>query len=93
MKKIFTPEQKGRIALLALKGEKTLNEIGSLNEVHPNVVGQWRKTVEEGAGSLFTDKRKKENRDRDDLIERLYRTIGKREIELEWLKKKLQVES
>ena len=92
MKKIFTPEQKGKIALAAIKGEKTIIELASQHEIHPNVVGQWKKTAQENISSLFTDKRKKENKDKDDLIERLYGTIGKREAELDWLKKKLQSE-
>lgn len=93
MKKIFTPEQKAKIALAAIKGEKTINELASAHEAHPNVIGQWKKTVIENAGTLFSDKRKKGNRDKDDLIERLYATIGKREAELDWLKKKLLIES
>lgn len=87
MKKIFTPEQKAAIALSALKGDKTINELGSQYEVHPNIIGQWKKNLKENASSLFADKRKKENKEKDELIERLYGTIGKREAELDWLKK------
>jgi transposase-like protein len=92
MKRIFTPEQKGRVAIEAIKGIQTINEIASKHEVHPNVVGQWKKMAQENLSSLFADKRKKENRDKEELIERLYRTVGKREAELDWLKKKLQLE-
>ena len=92
MKKIFSSEQKGKIALAAIKGDKTITELASQYEAHPNVIGQWKKTVQENASSLFTDKRKKENREKDELIDRLYATIGKREAELDWLKKKLQFE-
>ena len=93
MKKLFTSEQKGKIALAAIKGEKTIAELASQYEAHPNVIGQWKKTVQENVASLFADKRKKENRDKDELVERLYGTIGKREAQLDWLKKKLSVES
>ena len=92
MKKIFSSEQKGKIALAAIKGEKTITELASQYEAHPNVIGQWKKIAQENISALFADKRKKENRDKDDLIERLYGTIGKREAELDWLKKKLLVE-
>lgn len=93
MRKIFSPAEKAKIALSAIKGEKTINELASAHEAHPNVIGQWRKIVQENASALFADKRKKENQDKDILIERLYRTIGKREAELDWLKKKLHIES
>jgi transposase len=92
MKKIFTCEQKGKIALEAIKGLENINQLASKHEVHPNAIGQWKKTVQDNIASVFSDKRKKENRDKDDLIERLYQTIGKREAELDWLKKKLQLE-
>lgn len=92
MKKIFSPEQKGKIALAAVKEEKKVIELASQFEVHPNIIGQWKKTLVDNVSSLFTDKRKKENREKDDLIERLYSTIGKREAELDWLKKKLQLD-
>jgi transposase-like protein len=92
MKKIFSPEQKGKIALAAVKEDKRISELASQFEVHPNIIGQWKKILVDNVSSLFFDKRKKENREKDDLIERLYSTIGKREAELDWLKKKLQLD-
>jgi transposase len=92
MKKIFSPEQKGKIALAAVKEDKKITELASLHEVHPNIIGQWKKILVDNVSSLFIDKRKKENREKDDLIDRLYSTIGKREAELDWLKKKLQLD-
>ena len=92
MRKTHEAGYKAKVALEAIKGEKTITELASQYEAHPNVIGQWKKTVQENVSSLFTDKRKKENREKDELIERLYATIGKREAELDWLKKKLQLE-
>lgn len=93
MKKIFTPDQKLRIALEAVKGIKPVSRIASEHEVHPNAIGQWKKILQEYGGALFADKRKKENREKDELIERLYKLIGQRDTELDWLKKKLHIES
>ena len=87
MKKRFTPQQKATVALAAMKGDKTVNEVGSLFGVHPTQVNSWRKYVEEYAASMFTDKRTKEGKAEERLVEDLYRTLGKREHELEWLKK------
>ena len=90
MKKIFTPQQKAEVALVALKGEKTAAQIASIYEVHPTQIGFWKKTAQQGLPQLFTDKRKKENKEQDTIIDELYKTIGQRDMELAWLKKRLQ---
>ena len=87
-RKIHTPEFKAKVGLEALKGVKTINEIGQEYGVHPVQVGQWKKAIQEEAKSLFEGKRGPkpiaEHRD----PERLYSEIGKLKIELDWLKKK-----
>jgi len=92
MKKIFTPQQKSVVALEAIKGSKTINQISGIYEVHPTQIQQWKKIVQENIMHLFTDKRTKEGKPDRQLIDELYRTIGQRDIELAWLKKKLQLE-
>ena len=93
MKKIFSPKQKATVALEALKGMKTINQLSNHYEIHPTQVGLWKKALTENAEHIFSDKRKNETKEKDELIERLYKTIGQRDIELEWLKKKLHLES
>ncbi len=90
MKKIFTSQQKAQVALAAIKGEKTISQIASLYEVHPTQIQSWKKQVLSVLPEIFSDKRKKENQTQDQLINELYKTVGQRDIELEWLKKKLQ---
>jgi len=90
MKKHFTPQQKAAVALEAIKGQLTIPQIASKYEVHPTQIGHWRNHVIKGVQDLFSDKRKKENWDKDRQIEELYKIIGQRQTELEWLKKKLQ---
>lgn len=92
MRKTFTPQQKAMIALEAMKGEKTMSQIASAYEVHPTQVQQWKKVVQENISMLFVDKRRKEGKSEQELIDELYRVIGQRDIELGWLKKKLQLE-
>lgn len=87
MKKIFSPKQKASVALEALRGTKKINQIASEHSVHPNVVGQWKKILADNLETIFSDKRKKDNKEKDDLIEELYKIIGQREAELAWLKK------
>ena len=93
MKKVFTSQQKAAVALAAIKGDKTLSQIASAYEVHPTQVQQWKKLLLENISAVFTDKRAKEGKSERELIDELYRTIGQRDIELGWLKKKLHLES
>lgn len=90
MKKIFTPQQKAQVVLAAIKGEKTISQIASLYEVHPTQIQAWKKQSLSALPEIFADKRKKENQTQYQLINELYKTVGQRDIELEWLKKKLQ---
>lgn len=89
MKKQFTAQQKASVALEAIKGELTISQIASKYEVHPTQIGQWKLAVLKTLPELFSDKRKKENWDRERQVEELYKVIGQRDVELEWLKKKL----
>ncbi len=78
---------KAKVALEAVKGEKTISQLSSEYGIHPNQIGQWKKRLLEELPVLFSDKRKKDERDRDELEDELYRQIGQLKVELEWLKK------
>jgi len=93
MKKIFTPQQKAAVALEAIKGSKTISQIASIYEVHPTQVQQWKKVLQENVSDIFADRRRREGKPEQELLDELYRTIGQRDIELSWLKKKLHLES
>lgn len=56
-RKFHTPEFKAKVALEALRGIKTLNEIGQEFGVHPITVGHWKKELQEQAKTLFEGKR------------------------------------
>ena len=79
---------KAKVAFEALKGEKTIAQISSIYAVHPSQIISWKKTLVEGMKEIFVDKRKS-NADQEQLIDDLYRQLGKKEIENEWLKKKI----
>ena len=56
-RKYHTPEYKAKVGLEALRGLKTINEIGQEYGVHPVQVGQWKKEIQEQASKLFEGKR------------------------------------
>ena len=87
----LSPKQKASIALAALRGEK-ISQLCSDYQIHPNQVGKWKKIAESDLEILFADKRKKENHSQERIIDELYKTIGQREVEISWLKKKYKLE-
>lgn len=90
MRKQFSPQQKATVALAALAGDKTINQVAAQYEVHPTQVKQWKQTVKDSLPDLFTDKRKQGAvKNERQTIDELHRVIGVRDAELEWLKKKI----
>ena len=90
MRKRYDATFRAKVALEAVKGEKTLAELSSQFGVHPNQIRNWRKQLLECLPDLFTDRRKKKERDHEELVSELYRQIGQLKVELDWLKKKSQ---
>lgn len=90
MRKRYDGAFKAKAALEALKGEKTIAQLSSEFGVHANQIGQWRKQLLKELPNLFSDRRKKDEQEKDDLISDLYRQIGQLKVEVDWLKKKSQ---
>ncbi|MFZ3074323.1 MAG: hypothetical protein WA093_04330 [Minisyncoccales bacterium] len=89
-----TPQEKAQVALAAIKEEKTMAQISSDFQAHPTQIGLWKKQAIDNLPELFKDKRKKEKEDsagRQAELDNLYKIIGQRDAELDWLKKKLQI--
>jgi transposase-like protein len=90
MRRQFTADQKTAVALAALKGDKTINQIASEFEVNPTQVKLWRDEAKTNMADGFADKRKAvKTADTQKQIDELHRVIGVRDAELEWLKKKI----
>jgi len=79
---------KSQVALEALKNQRTINELATEYQVHPNQIGQWKKQLSEGLPSLFANGRAKAAQNDEALQARLYEEIGRLKVELDWLKKK-----
>ena len=88
MRKQFSPQAKADVALAALSGDKSINQVAASHEIHPTQVKQWKQIAKNGLPQLFTDKRAKAAISQQQQIDELHRVIGLRDAELEWLKKK-----
>lgn len=87
-RKHYSAEQKAKIALAAVKGQQTVNEIASDFGVHPTQIAQWKKQLLAESPQIFCSTRANQAEDTESLLARLYQEIGQLKVELDWLKKK-----
>ena len=79
---------KAKVALAAIRGERTVNELAGLYQVHPSQIAAWKKRALVGIAELFADGRGKARQDEETLKAQLYQQIGQLKVELDFLKKK-----
>ncbi len=87
-RKIYSADFKAKVALAAIKGQHTINEIASTYSVHPNQVTQWKKQALAAIPDSFSATRAREAHADEELRAQLYQQIGQLKVELDWLKKK-----
>lgn len=84
----YSADWKAKIALEAIKGQRTVQEIASHYEVHPTLVTHWKKQLLEGAAEIFSNGKRVAADADEELRAELYQQIGKLQVEVDWLKKK-----
>jgi transposase-like protein len=84
----YSADLKARIALEAIKGQRTLQEIASHYEVHPNLVVHWKKQLVEGVAEIFSNVKTTATKADEELKAELYQQIGRLQVEMHWHKKK-----
>jgi transposase len=86
-RKQYNPEFKAKVALEAIRGEKTASELASQYQVHPTMINNWKRQLLEGASNLFEkgSEASKANGEQQAQIDELYRQIGQLKVERDFL--------
>ena len=84
----FSAELKAKIAVEAIKGQRTIQEIASSYAIHPNQVTTWKKQLLDFSSEAFSSGRVRSDEADEQLRTELYAQIGKLKVELDWLQKK-----
>ena len=87
-RKNYGSEFKARVAMEAVCGRLTINEIAKRFEVHPVQVSKWKKQFLEAVPGIFDNSNKRQAAADEELTDQLYQQIGRLKVELDWLKKK-----
>lgn len=88
-RKQYSDQFKFKVALEAIKGLETTNELASRFQVHPNQIQNWKKKLADEGSMVFERKSGKQQQDLSTDEAELYEQIGRLKMELEWLKKKV----
>ena len=81
-------EFKARVALAAIQGEKTVNELATEYGVHPVQISQWKRAIQDEAPRLLSSRRGRQEKEEQELKATLYQQIGQLKVEVDWMKKK-----
>jgi transposase len=87
-RKTFTSDFKAKVAIAALKGHQTTNEIAQEFGVHTSQINTWKKLLLESSSDVFGKGKQKREADFEAERETLYGQIGRLKVEVDWLKKK-----
>ena len=90
-RKVHTAAFKAKVALAALKGDRTANELAGQFDVHSTLIHAWKKQLLEGAEAIFSGPARPASADAEARQAELFEQIGRLKMELEWLKKKAAV--
>jgi len=83
---------KARVELEAVRGEKTVAQLSSEYTFHGNQIRQWEKRLLEELPGIFSVRRKRLEKEAEELTAEPYRQIGQLKVELDWLKKNMPIE-
>ncbi len=87
-RKRYSAALKAKVAIEAIKGQKTTNEIAAEYGVHPTQITQWKKQALDGLPDLFSTRESRQAKSEEALIATLYQEIGHLKVQVDWLEKK-----
>ena len=87
-KKSFTADFKTKVAIAAIKANKTQNQLSSLFGVHGSQIYSWKRQAVDAIKESFNQRKSSKDKENEELISELYQQIGQQKVELDWLKKK-----
>lgn len=87
-RKQYSAQFKAQVALAAIRGEQTVNQLSAIYGVHPNQIGIWKKQSQEAIKTAFNGRQAHQQKSDEELKDHLFSHIGQLKVELDWLKKK-----
>lgn len=91
IRRVHPPAFKTKVAVDALKEQKTIAELASQYAIHSTQITIWKKQAVDILAQGFSGKREQKQKNDTELIQELYRQIGRLKVEVDFLKKKMGI--
>lgn len=88
-RKTYSAEFKSKVAIEAIRGFHTINELAAEYGVHPHQISMWKSQLLQAAPGVFSGRADQKEKEGEELRDQLYQQIGQLKVELDWLKKKV----
>lgn len=91
IRRIHAPAFKAKVAIEAIRETKTIAELSSMYKIHPTQITKWKRQALEIITQGFSTQQKQREKNDIDLVQELYRHIGRLKVEVDFLKKKMGI--
>lgn len=91
IRRVHPPAFKAKVAVEAIKETKTIAELASQYAIHPTQITKWKRRALDIITQGFSTQQKHREHDDRELIQELYRQIGRFKVEVDFLKKKMGI--
>jgi transposase-like protein len=91
IRRVHPPAFKAKVAVEAIKETKTIAELASQYAIHPSQITKWKRIALDIITQGFSTQQKHREKDETELIQELYRQIGRLKVEVDFLKKKMGI--